>query len=96
MGQYSPEFAVGVQEQATIDTALDTCHKLCSPRLGISMSVHGPTLTCNDAVRSLLLEQFRHCSTVDNGSNQIIRNVVIAAPAGSRCAQPRLHFNSTR
>ena len=55
MGQYSPEFAVGVQEQATIDTALDNCRKLCSPRLGISMSARGPTLTCHGAVPSLLL-----------------------------------------
>ena len=41
-------------------------------------------------------EQSRHRSTVDNGSKRIIRNVVIAAPTGSRCDQPRLHFNSTR
>jgi len=48
MGQHSPEFAVGVQEQATIDTALDNRHKLCSHRLGICqlMALRD---TCRDA-----------------------------------------------
>jgi hypothetical protein len=47
MGQCAPEFAVGVEGQATIDTVLDNCRKLCSPRLGISMSAHGPKRDMN-------------------------------------------------